>query len=107
MQYVGTEQLLSEAEGCSFCIMSGEQVEDNLNNCCEQETEVIKVKTEVQEASSKFQKITFFTEFILHNYFGAVFPLEEIQKLQLPKLSFNFPILWKVPLYIKHCVYRL
>ena len=107
VQYVGTEQLLEEREGCSFCAQKGEQVADNLTNCCEQDTAVIKVKTEVQDTTVKVVKFSFFTEFILHNYFGAVFSIVPFDLHQFTSNEAVFPILWKVPLYIKHCVYRL
>lgn len=94
-------------ESCAFCSKEGKTVHNPKKNCCQDKVEVVKVKAEVQHSTFKVLKVSFFVDAILHRYFGAVY-----ECITAPKEVFT-PYLYylyrtkEIPLYIKHCVYRI
>jgi len=97
----------TDKEGCSFCTKDGKTVNEPKKNCCQDKVEVVKVKAEVQNSSFKIQKVSFFVDAILHRYFGAVYEFVAApQTVLIPYTHYLFQTK-DIPLYIKHCVYRL
>lgn len=94
-------------ESCPFCSKRGKTIDEPKKNCCQDKVEVVKVKSEVQQASVKVWKVSFFVDVILHRYFGAVYEFVAVPKeIQTPHLYYFYQTK-EIPLYIKHCVYRI
>lgn len=94
-------------KNCGFCALTGRTVEEPKKNCCQDKVEVVKVKSEVQNSSFKVLKISFFTDAILHRYFGAVYEYVHTVRDNFTTYTYYLYRVKEVPLYIKHCVYRL
>ncbi|MGL4584137.1 MAG: HYC_CC_PP family protein [Flavobacterium sp.] len=92
---------------CGFCAKTGKTVKEPKKNCCEEKVQVVKVKSEVQNNSFKIFKISFFTDAILHRYFGAVYEYIPTVKHNFTTYTYYLYRVKDVPLYIKNCVYRL
>ncbi|MBB1138985.1 hypothetical protein [Myroides sp. WP-1] len=94
-------------DNCAFCSKTGKTVNDPKKNCCKDKVEVVKVKSEVQQTSFKVLKVSFFVDAILHRYFGAVYEFVSAPKqILIPHLYYSDHTK-DIPLYIKHCVYRI
>ena len=94
-------------ESCAFCSKTGKTVNEPKKNCCQDKVEVVKVKSEVQNSSFKVLKVSFFVDAILHRYFGAVYEFVAVPKEVLTPYLYYLYQTKEIPLYIKHCVYRL
>jgi len=94
-------------ESCAFCSQAGKTVDEPKKNCCQDKVEVVKVKSEVQQTSFKVLKVSFFVDAILHRYFGAVYEFVAAPKEILIPYRYYLDQTKEVPLYIKHCVYRI
>lgn len=97
----------SDDSSCGFCSKKGNTVKEPKKNCCKEKVEVVKVKSEVQNSSFKILKIAFFTDAILHRYFGAVYEVVATVKDNFTTYTYYLYKVKAVPLYIKNCVYRL
>lgn len=94
-------------ESCAFCSKKGKTVDEPKKNCCQDKVEVVKVKSEVQHSSFKVLKVSFFVDAILHRYFGAVYEFVTAPKEVFTPYLYYLYRAKDIPLYIKHCVYRL
>lgn len=94
-------------ESCAFCSKAGKTVDEPKKNCCQDKVEVVKVKSEVQQTSFKVLKVSFFVDAILHRYFGAVYEFVAAPKEILIPYRYYLDQTKEIPLYIKHCVYRI
>lgn len=94
-------------ESCAFCSKEGKAVNEPKKNCCQDKVEVVKVKSEVQHSTFKVLKLLFFVDAILHRYFGAVFESVTAPKKILIPYQYYLYKTKDIPLYIKHCVYRI
>ncbi|MDM1369425.1 hypothetical protein HX052_12690 [Myroides marinus] len=98
----------ADENNCGFCTLKGKTVKEPKKNCCEEKVEVVKVKSEVQNSSLKVLKLNFFTDVILHRYFGAVYDFIPAVKENNYTTYANYVYkVRQVPLYIKNCVYRI
>ncbi|WP_410879855.1 HYC_CC_PP family protein [Myroides sp. DW712] len=94
-------------ESCAFCSKEGKTVKEPQKNCCKDKVEVVKVKAEVQHSSFKVLKVSFFVDAILHRYFGAVYEFITAPKEVITSYLYYLYKTKEIPLYIKHCVYRI
>ncbi|WHT39746.1 MULTISPECIES: hypothetical protein [Myroides] len=94
-------------ENCAFCSKKGKTVNEPKKNCCQDKVEVVKVKSEVQHSTFKVLKVSFFVDAILHRYFGAVYEFSTAPKEVFTPYLYYLYVTKEIPLYIKHCVYRI
>ncbi|WP_413513543.1 HYC_CC_PP family protein [Myroides odoratus] len=105
VQQTSMTSVQGEKEKCAFCIKEGKTVNDPKKNCCEDK--VVQVKTEVQQSNFKNLTFSFYVDAILHRYFGAVYEFVTApQKTFIPYAYYLYQTK-EIPLYIKHCVYRI
>ncbi|MEC4114909.1 hypothetical protein VSO92_12430 [Myroides pelagicus] len=108
LQQTALASSLQEQTGCGFCEKNGTTVDNSKTDCCKEKVVLVKVGDEVQQSTPFILKLSFFTEVILHRYFGSVFDLTISLTPVLNKAYFTYLYdLIEVPIYIKHCVYRI